>query len=354
MKIRIVLSVQNAAWIIGKIAERLGDELRRAGAEVTVGDKPDDSADINHWMSYAFVERRAGRASTVFVTHIDDPYKKAQLNDLLGSRADLGLCMSRDTMQSLVAQGIPAARVWYVSPAHDAPPEPARIRIAITTRLYDDGRKREAFLLELARERDLSPFHFEIAGAGWEDVVPLLREAGASVHWEAGGSDYQADYQAILEGMRSCRYYLYLGMDEGSLGTLDALALGLETIVTPQGFHLDIRGGITEPVEKYEEFRDVMDRLAQARQARIDSVRNWTWPQFAADHLLVWQALLDGKQSQLAKVLEGQGRYGEIAPTAPRVVARKPHYARLLSPRRMLGAIGRMRFLQPLRRALKR
>jgi hypothetical protein len=353
MKIRIVLSPQNASWIIGKIAQRLAEELERVGETVTVSAEPDDDADINHWMSYAFVERRAGRASTVFITHVDDPYKAVQVGELLRTRADVGLCMSRDTMQMLVAKGIPQERLWYVLPAHDTPPEPARIRIAITTRLYDDGRKREALLVRLARERDLSPFHFEVAGNGWDEVVEVLRRAGASANWLKESSDYQADYQAILSAMRTCEYYLYLGMDEGSLGTLDALALGLKTIVTPQGFHLDIPGGITAPVDTYESFRDVMDRLARERDERIDSVRAWTWPQFASDHLLVWNELLKGRSAELAEALTGAGRYGLGKGETP-AVSRGAYYARLLSPRRIVGAIARMRALQPLRRALKR
>src|SRR5205809_215009 len=230
MKIRIVLSVQNASWIIGKIANQLAENVRRAGADVSIADDADDGADINHWMSYAFVERRAGGASTMFITHIDDPYKSAQVGSLLETRVDLGLCMSSDTMQALISRGIPAERLWYVLPAHDPPPSPRPIRLSITTRLYDDGRKRESFLVRLASERDLSPFHFEIAGSGWADVVARLRAAGASVHWNEGSDDYRADYDAMLEAMRTCDYYLYLGMDEGSLGTLDALALGLKTI----------------------------------------------------------------------------------------------------------------------------
>ncbi|MEO6323142.1 MAG: hypothetical protein ABIT01_09315, partial [Thermoanaerobaculia bacterium] len=294
LRVRLIISAENTSWIIGKMGERLVQELTRAGVAATMGSDPDDSADINHWMSYGMVSRRAGRKSTVCITHIDDPYKTAHLASILGVSVDLGLCMSRDMRRALVQWGIPADRLWYVLPAHDVPAAPTRIRIAIATRLYPDGRKREALLLRLAGELDLAPFHFEIGGGGWDAVVPRLREAGATVAWDPGTADYQADYRALITAMSTCEYYLYLGMDEGSLGTLDALALGLKTIATPQGFHLDAPAGLTEPVETYEQLLEVFSRLAAQRQERLASVRDWTWEQNALDHLLVWNALLEG------------------------------------------------------------
>ena len=332
------------------MAGRLVSELQRLGVEATLAADADDTADINHWMSYAVVTRRAGRASTFFITHIDDPYKTASLGHLLRERADLGLCMSRDMMRTLVAAGLPQDRLWYVLPAFDAPPEPRRIRISITTRLYDDGRKREALLVRLAAEHDLSAFHFEIAGSGWDAVVPLLRASGASVQWSPGTDDYQADYRELLESMRSCDYYLYLGMDEGSLGTLDALALGLKTIVTPQGFHLDLP--ITEPVESYEDVVAVFDRLARERAGRMQAVSGWTWEQYAREHVLVWQALLDGKRAEIATLLSGEGRYANAAPlTAPGLSRRtwSTYYGRMFSPRRFVDGLAMLR--KALRRA---
>jgi hypothetical protein len=353
MRVRLIVSAENAGWVIGKMASRLTDALNRAGAEATLASEPDDAADVNHWMSYAVVSRRAGRASTVFITHIDDPYKTAQLRHALINFADLGLCMSRDTVRALASRGVPEERLWYVLPAFDAPPEPKRIRIAVATRLYDDGRKRESLLLRLASERDLAPFHFEIAGSGWDAVVPRLRDAGASVHWDEGVEDYGA----MLESMRTCDYYLYLGMDEGSLGTLDALALGLKTIVTPQGFHLDIVGGMTEAVESYEDLRAVLDGLAEERARRIASVRGWTWEQYAAEHLMIWEALLAGRRD-VAAAVQGRGRYpAESAmPAAPGLTRRtwSGYYRYALSPGRIKDGLTVAPALQPLRRLVKR
>lgn len=358
MRVQVILTAENASWIIGKIAERLVGELRLLGMDAVIGREPDPSADVNHWMSYATVSGRAGRVSTMFITHIDDPYKTAHLSALLESSVDAGLCMSRDMMRALVEWGVPPDGLWYVLPAFDAPPDGARIRIAITTRLYPDGRKREALLQRLALDCDLSPFHFEIAGGGWDAVAGDLRRAGASVRWNEGSADYQSDYSDILRSMRECEYYLYLGMDEGSLGTLDALALGLKTIVTPQGFHLDIPGGITIPVTTYEQFREAMTTLAAERELRRSSVRDWTWAAYAREHVRIWELLATEGRTGLSEAMAGYGRYSQsTTPLSARGLTHRSwsgYYRRALSPLRILDAIARLRAVQPLRRLLRR
>lgn len=358
MRIRVVVSRENASWIIGKMGERLVKELVLRGLDASLSHEPDDDADVNHWMSYASVSGRHGRVATVFITHVDDPYKTAHVARVLRDAADVGLCMSRDMMRALVAWGIPADRLWYVLPAVDEALDAERIRIAIATRLYPDGRKREGLLLRLALEHDLSPFHFEIAGGGWEAVVPKLEAAGASVQWSPGTADYQADYRALVDSMRTCRYYLYLGMDEGSLGTLDALALGLTPIVTPQGFHLDLPAELMEFVETYDDVVRVMGRLAADRASRTAAVRSWTWQQYAADHVAVWEALLAGRGGDLEHAVAGTGRYAtSVAMPPTSVLARRTwsgYYRGVISPSRAVDAVARLRIVQPLRRLWRR
>lgn len=357
MRIQIIVSQASSSWIIGKIAQRLGEELRRKGHDAALGPDASDDADVNHWMSYAEVSRRAGRVSTFFITHIDDPYKTSQLARILGDRADLGLCMSSDMMRALIDWGLPAERLWWVLPAHDAPRDPRRIRIAITTRLYADGRKREDFLLRLASEADLSPFHFGISGEGWEKVIPSLRRAGAEVEYLTGSADYQADHAAILEMMKGCDYYLYLGMDEGSLGTVDALALGIDPIVTPQGFHLDLGEAIEHWVEKYEEFRDLMFELAVSRGKRLDSVRNWSWENYAEEHVLIWKSLIDGN-NDMRKVVGGRDNRSDTkAGRGFHGLSRRTwanHYSRYFSPSRALDGLVQLPWIQWLRQRLGR
>ena len=93
----------------------------------------------------------------------------------------MAICMSSMTVKQLVKDGLDRDKLCYVLPALDSGLEPRRIIIGLTTKLYPDGRKREALLVRLALEMDLSAFHFEIYGAGWESVTPVLEKAGALV-----------------------------------------------------------------------------------------------------------------------------------------------------------------------------
>ena len=121
-------------------------------------------------------------------------------------------------------------------------------------------------------------------------------------------------YEAILGRLTHFDYYLYMGWDEGSMGTLDALAAGVKTIVTPQGFHLDLPGGITHSFHDGRELVEVFRSIAADRQQRIDSVKDLTWTEYARKHAIVWRALLDGRS--LADVTPAGA-----APIAPAAVS---------------------------------
>ena len=48
-----------------------------------------------------------------------------------------------------------------------------------------------------------------------------------------------------------------MGMDEGQMGVLDAHAAGVKTIVTSQGYHLDLKNSVTYPFEKFDSLLDI-------------------------------------------------------------------------------------------------
>jgi len=284
------------------MARRLCDSLCALGVEAEVGSSWSPAVDINHFMMFHFAEAQQGAVSTMFITHVDDPLKVTMIRDRLAGNVDLGVCMSRGTVRALIAEGVPREGLCYISPAHDGIITPRRVRVGITTNLYPDGRKREGFLARLASELNLEFFHFEIFGKGWEKTAAQLRAGGASVRVVAGTDDCIADYEHIKQAIGEFDYYLYLGLDEGSLGTLDALAAGVKTIVTPQGFHLDIPGGITHPFTSYEELLGVFRELIRERGGRVESVSGWTWENYARHHVMVWRALLDGGRASVAQI----------------------------------------------------
>ena len=70
-------------------------------------------------------------------------------------------------------------------------------------------------------------------------------------------------YKKYEEGIN----YLFWGFDEGSMGFLDALSAGVETIVTPQGYHLDIPNGITYPCRIISDFEHVLIDIQNKRKS---------------------------------------------------------------------------------------
>lgn len=350
MRITLLLNHNNRSWIIEKMAERLAHELVLLGCEAVVSESIDPSTELVHHMSWAFANVPAAQPSTMMITHLDDHFKFMQIKTTLETNVSVGICMSNDTRQQLIQRGSPASQLVTIGPAHDGGLAPRRIVIGLTTRLYPDGRKGEHLLVGLASTCDLSAFEFRIFGKGWERIVPLLEQAGAVVDYAGETDDFQADYQAIQRAVPLFDYYLYLGMDEGSLGTLDALMAGVKTIVTPQGFHLDLPHGITHAVTTVEDLQQVFTEIARPMQQRRDGVSGLTWAHYARQHLELWQTMLAGQpvsQAQLGPPPMGENQsqaLEKLETIRNQALSRNSWH-----PRRMLSALSHLPILHGLR-----
>jgi hypothetical protein len=152
----------------------------------------------------------------------------------------------------------------------------------------------------MAQAIRLDAFHFIIIGPNWEKAISYLKAAGATVDYSPGA--YQKNntehLRLILDRLSCFDYYLYMGWDEGSMGFLDALAAGIPTIVTPQGFHLDINDGVTYPFTDTSELCAIFQKLTKDRQKRIDSVSGLTWNEYARQHALVWRAIMNSERCE--------------------------------------------------------
>ena len=351
MKINLLLNPANRSWIIQKIAERLADELCVLGAEVSITDALDPQAALVHHMSWAFANIRTPQPSTMFITHLDDLFKLNQVRTTLVADVRVGICMSSDTMHQLISHGCKAESLYFISPAHDGLVAPRRIVIGITSRVYADGRKREALLQQVAQRMDLSPFEFRIFGLGWEPTNAVLEAAGAKVTYFGETDDFRKDYDTLQATVPTFDHYLYLGMDEGSLGTLDALAAGVSTIVTPQGFHLDLPGGITHAVVSAEDLQQVFTDIAAPVHARTASVAGLTWPAYARHHLDLWTAIAEHRPLPALPDLVAQAAAGHAAMQRLR---QRSVVANALSPRRVLSAVSHWPGLRGVRRVVDR
>jgi hypothetical protein len=292
MRVNIVCYEDVNDWILGKISRKLCENLIALGVDAEITKKPNERSDINHHVIYYGYDGAKATTDTVMVTHIDEPWKVKKLHDQLRN-AEMGICMSSSTVDQLSRQGLRRDRLCFVNLAHDGIMVPRKIAIGITSRVYPTGVKREWLVDRLGQVISPRDFVFRIMGAGWEKIVERMRQRGIEVdYWDTFNPDI---YRSLMQGLD---YYLYTGLDEGSMGHIDALAAGVATIVTPQGHHLDAEGGITYAFTNFEELQRIFSEIAEIRNARIRSVESWTWPEYARKHLRIWKYLLGRKLNQ--------------------------------------------------------
>jgi hypothetical protein len=327
-------------WILYKFSTRLCDGLIAQGVACDVSGSADPTADINHHINYVGYDGRRTTIDSLMVTHIDTDQKVERLRTQM-IEAEMGICMSSQTMQMLARRGIPRSKLCFINPAHDGCLYHRKTVIGITTRLYADGRKRETMLLELAKKISPDDFAFRIMGTGWSPIVGQLRSYGFQIEYYE-----QFDLDRYNSLMPSFDYYLYLGMDEGSMGFVDACAAGIPTIVTPQGFHLDAPNAITHPFTDLSQLERIFDHIAASKKRRQLGVADWTWANYARNHLIVWEYLLSRQAGRrLATPVQLQlAKLGAVA-------TRRSSYERFNVHRTILKSI---LYLQSFRRVASR
>jgi hypothetical protein len=222
-KVSLVLPRFSRGGILEKFALRLGEHLPSLGFEPVISDQPLPEAAINHWLIYHNVGGKYQRGSFM-ITHVDSFWRLRMVRKALHT-TDFGICLSKDTLNFLAEKGVPAQQLRAITPGYDGDIKPRRVVIGLTTHLYPNKCKREDVLLEVCQKRRLDDFRFVIFGNGWEPVLPVLLDAGAEVEHTPGTQDYLADYQKIKAAVPFFDYYLYMGLDEGSMGILVELQI---------------------------------------------------------------------------------------------------------------------------------
>jgi len=278
-------------WIFQKMAAKLAEFLPKYGFSTRIGRNPSHDVAINHWMEC--LDYRSGEYPhiSLYITHIDYWSKLYVLRRFM-RKASLGICMSSMMVDELSEAGIDRRKLCFILAGHDAELSPRRIRIGLATRLYSDGRKRESILVDLARAMSLEDFEFSITGSGWEKVIPELEAAGAKVDYLDVSLNMDESRRNYYEQIKSLDYYLYTGLDEGSMGIFDAMAAGIPCILTPQGFHLDVPYAMSHTFLDSSELRSIFSEISRPRRNRVDAVSSMTWDKFAANHARVWRAML--------------------------------------------------------------
>lgn len=327
----------DAGWILGKFSKRLCEELVKMDIDAAIVKKYDPTADINHYPLYTFVDYYNLRRphDTFMITHVDSLSKVDLLKSRL-KRYGMGICMSKYTMEYLTSVGVPREKLCYINPAHDHVIKPRKYVIGLTYRTYQDCRKRDAFLVDIAKNIDSDYFRFVIMGAGWDKIVDEMRSLGFEVEYYN-----EFNYDCYVQLVPTFDFFLYFGNDEGNMGYLDALAAGVETIVTPQGFHLDAKGGLTYPCESLKDYVKTFDEVANRKKKLVESVQDWTWESFAKKHLEIWNYLL-GRES-LSDTFKNRGLYSDgIFSVLPREIGEGTMYANDIENRKVVNVVRKL------------
>lgn len=289
MKVRIVCLNSCFQWIFGKFVNKLYENLLKNGIEVDIAETPDEKADVNHYIPYNVYECPNKGITTLMITHIDNIDKLKYISKQAKNASAL-ICMSKETSNKLAMLGVDKNKLCYVNPAHDGIMPIRKIIIGWSCRVQEDGRKREFFIGKLANRLDPHYFLFKIMGENWEPQVTKLKKNGFEVVYF--NTFVKSEYPNFISGLD---YYLYMGMDEGQMGFIDALASGVKTIVTKQGYHLDATNGITHPFTSYEELESILVQLQKDKEILLNSVKTWTWEDYAKKHIEIWQYLLNNQ-----------------------------------------------------------
>ncbi len=298
MKVNIVFN--ESGWIIHKFACMLCENLCKLGVDARVSSQYDRKADINHYFfpNHAPI---SNKYVTFMITHVD-MLEKLELIKQQTENGAIGICMSLDTKNKLISYGVRPDRLCFINPAQDEQIAPRKIKLGFTNRVYDDSRKRESMLIDVCGKIDNRIFKFCIMGSGWDSIVESIKSLGFEVEYYP---DFDKDiYNDLITNLD---YYCYFGFDEGSMGFLDALAAGIGTIVTPQGYHLDLGIDITYPVSTIDDIVDALHEIEKNRISAIDFSKKYTWEAYAKKHIEIWNYMLD--REDMSEILKTRGWY---------------------------------------------
>lgn len=280
MKITVVNYEQGRFnGILSKFAKKLHDEFKKLDVESEVSPFPNKDSDVNLHINYLPYKHEDSPNSfnALMITHIFDGYKMEAVKKGMET-ANIGICMSKETMDQLIDVGIPKEKLTVILPAHDGLARRHQV-VAVLTNVYPDGCKREGMFTELVKTLDLNKWAFRIMGTGWHDILVPLVTDGLQV-------DYfnEFDYKLQKQILDSSDYSLYFGKDEGSMGILDSANAGIKTIAPNVGFHKEI--GIDYTFDTQEELNGIFAQLTPENK-----VKDWTWDKYAQEHLTCFRQL---------------------------------------------------------------
>lgn len=290
MKINIV-NLDKDKWILTKFANRLKLELLKLGHKVQVSKKPKSDVDVNHYIIFLFLKDKPSffpikTVNTVMLTHVNSEFRYQKVREI-SKYMDAGISMSNHHAKFIKNKKLGLKNVFYVHPAHDNDLKLKKIHFGIFSNLYNDGRKNEILFEKSILKLDPQLFKISIIGKGWKSIVNNLRFKKIEVNYQNFFFRWR-----YLKELKKIDYLIYLGSDEGSMSFLDAIQVGIKTIMIPQGFQYDFKECITFKINnQLTNLDDVFDSILSEKKKYLAKIEKLSWSQYALNHVKIWNKL---------------------------------------------------------------
>lgn len=298
-------------WIFRIIAEDICREAQKLGLICRLGtlDEYQGEDIVYHMWWRLAVPIKGAKINSVFITHTDDALKEYDLKKMKDS-FDSYVCMSPEDAKFLCDIGYDSSKVVGIDlPARNTYIRP--LSVGIFSACYPDGRKNEQWLLNYCEvDENAKLLNFVFIGTGWFKITKRLEELSISFEWHNVPRSLPYEYQYQQNILKDVDYYMYMGMDGGAMGTLDAYAMGCQLVVTNDGFHQTIPN-IDFAFDSKEGFIEQMKSIAKRQRDKIDFYAQRTAENYVRELLRVWNGELIEKtvpnnalESSYSNVLE--------------------------------------------------
>ena len=294
MKINII-NLDKEGWILTKFAKKMYLHLKLMKYECFLSKKARKDVDINHSIIFLFLKDKQAlfpekTINTTMLTHVNDDFRYSKVKSI-SKFLDAGITMSKNHMDFIKKKNLGIKKLFSVLPPHDNDLEIKKIHIGIFSNLYDDGRKNEGLFEKIFCSLDYNLFKLSIIGKGWQEIVLKLRKQKIEVNF------YKKFFRTIyISELRKIDYLIYLGNDEGSMTFMDAIQLGIKTIMIPQGFQYDLKKLITHPLKKdLSNLPMILKKLSLEKKKFLFYKGKLTWRHYVEEHLKIWKSLKESK-----------------------------------------------------------
>lgn len=272
---RIFINASGAEWILQILGDDIYQGLRKQGFECRKGEYHEyenEEICFHMWWRRALPYKEA-QINAVFVTHVDDSIKEADLV-AMKDQFDIFICMSPEDAVFLQELGFEKSKVFGLNlPTRNTYIRP--VTFAIFSNCYTKMKtKNEQWLLDYcANHKNSRLVNFCFIGHGWGEVCEQLTQYGCSFEWHCVDRSLPYEYMFQQLKLTNADYYLYMGMDGGAMGTYDAYAMGLDLCVADDGYHKSIPD-LAYKFLNQDEFNHSMDLILEKQLRRYDFFKN--------------------------------------------------------------------------------